>query len=213
MASYNGHDYVEIAGTKWATMNIGATSVTDYGQYFQWGDTTGYKSSDVGSQSTAYKKPFYWSDYKFDKSNDGEVAGLTKYNASDHKTVLDLCDDAALANWGEGWRMPTTAEFQALGNAVNTAWTASYQGSGVAGLVCTDKTNSSKVLFFPAAGVCDSDSVYRIGSIGYYWSSSLFSGIVQSAYRLGFISNETRWGDRNDRYYGFPVRGVLERKI
>jgi hypothetical protein len=35
----NGHDYVEIGGIKWATMNVGATKVTDVGLYFQWGDT------------------------------------------------------------------------------------------------------------------------------------------------------------------------------
>ena len=44
---YGGHEYVEIAGLKWATMNIGATSVTDYGLYFQWGDANGYTSEQV----------------------------------------------------------------------------------------------------------------------------------------------------------------------
>ena len=46
---YAGHDYVEIGGLKWATMNVGATGVTDYGLYFQWGDTQGYTASQCGS--------------------------------------------------------------------------------------------------------------------------------------------------------------------
>ena len=51
--------------------------------------------------------------------------------------------------------MPTTSEFAALGAAVNSAWTEDYQSSGIAGLVLTDKNDSSKVLFFPAAGFAD----------------------------------------------------------
>lgn len=207
---YAGHDYVEIGGLKWATMNIGASSVTDYGQYFQWGDTTGYVAANVGASGTTNAKPFNWADYKFSggRTSPG-TTGQTKYNSTDGKTVLDKCDDAARANWGGQWRMPTTAEFQALGNAVNTAWTASYQGSGVSGLVCTDKTDSSKVLFFPAAGYCSNGSVGNVGSIGRYWSGSLFSSDVQLAYILLFYDGDVYWQYYSYRYYGFPVRGVV----
>ena len=37
----NGFDYVDLnlpSGTKWATMNVGASKPSDYGLYFQWGD-------------------------------------------------------------------------------------------------------------------------------------------------------------------------------
>ena len=207
---YAGHDYVEIGGLKWATMNIGANSVTDYGQYFQWGDTTGYLSSDAGIQSKANKKPFNWSDYKFSggRTSPGN-SGQTKYNISDGKTVLDKCDDAARANWGGSWRMPTTAEFQALGNAVNTAWTASYQGSSVSGLVCTDKTDSSKVLFFPAAGRCYYGSVDEVGSYCNYWSSSLESSSKQFALSANVGDGYVNWRGSSNRLFGFPVRGVV----
>jgi len=40
-----GHDYIEINGIKWATVDIGADSPTDAGLYFQWGDTQGYTDS------------------------------------------------------------------------------------------------------------------------------------------------------------------------
>ena len=207
---YNGHAYVEIGGLKWATMNIGANSVTDYGLYFQWGDTTGYLSSQCGSSGTTYAKPFDWADYKFGNGTSSPGAtGMTKYNASDSKTVLDLSDDAARANWGGSWRMPTVEECVALGNAVNTTWTADYQGSGVAGRICTDKTDSSKVLFFPACGFCGNGSLNNVGIFGYYWSRSLYSSDVQDAYHFSFIEFFVNWQYYIDRFYGFSVRGVV----
>jgi hypothetical protein len=139
---------------------------------------------------------------------------FTKYNATDGKTVLDLEDDAVRANWGGQWRMPTTAEIQLFGNAVDTEWTDDYQGSGVAGLVCTDKTDSSKVLFFPAAGYAGNyagnGSMDYVGIEGYVWSSSLNSDYVNSAWRLSFNGGETIWDDGSIRYFGFSVRGVLD---
>jgi len=195
------HEYVEIAGLKWATMNVGANSVTDTGLYFQWGDTQGYTADQVGSGEG--NKYFGWEDYKY-----GSSAPFSKYD-NDGKTVLDLEDDAARANWGGSWRMPTKDEYVALGAAVNTAWTASYQGSGVSGLVCTDKTDSSKVLFFPAAGSCFNGSVGRVGNLGYYWSSSLYTNSVQYACYLLSTSGGAYWDSYNDRCNGFPVRPVI----
>lgn len=165
--AHAGHEYVEIGGIKWATMNIGASSVTGYDKYFQWGDTQGYSASQVGSGSG--KKYFGWPDCKYGNGASYiEDLDFTKYNSTDGKTVLDLSDDAARANWGGSWRTPTEAEYVALSAAVNTTWTASYQGSGVAGLVCTDKTDSSKVLFFPAAGQCYNGSMKNVGTSGFY---------------------------------------------
>lgn len=207
---YAGHDYVEIGGLKWATMNIGANNVTDYGQYFQWGDTTGYVAANVGASGTTNAKPFTWADYKFSggRTSPG-TTGQTKYNSTDSKTALDICDDAARANWGGSWRMPTTAEYAALGNAVTTAWTADYQGSGVAGLVCTDKTDNSKTLFFPAAGRCNNSSVSNVGIDGNYWSSSLYTSGVQFVYFLFFRSSNANWTNYSSRYFGFTVRPVV----
>ena len=199
------HPYVEIGGIKWATMNVGATSPEETGLYFQWGDTQGYTASQVGSGSG--QKAFAWADYKFNPSGDEET--MTKYNATDGKTVLDLSDDAVNAAYGGNWRMPTTAELQALGAAVNTAWTSDYQSTGVAGLVCTDKTDSSKVLFFPAAGYCEDGSVGGVGSYGSYWSSSLDTDDVPYAFGLNFRNGDASWDSHGYRYCGCVVRGVL----
>ena len=205
---FDKFDYIEIGGAKWATMNVGATAVTDTGLYFQWGDTSGYTASQVGSGSG--QKYFTWVDYKYGNGTSSPGAtGMTKYNSTDGKTVLDTSDDAVMANWGGSWRMPTTEEFVALGNAVNTALTADYQGSGVAGLVCTDKTDSSKTLFFPAAGFCNNGSVGGVGRSGDYWSSSLDSSNRQLAYDLYFSSSDAYWSGHDYRYCGFAVRPVV----
>lgn len=206
---YAGHDYVEIGGLKWATMNVGASSVTDYGLYFQWGDTQGYTASQVGSGEG--QKYFGWATYKYGNgtSSPGNT-GMTKYNSTDGKTVLDISDDAARVNWGGQWRMPTTEEYAALGNAVNTAWTYDYQWSGVSGLVCTDKTDSSKVLFFPACGICLNGNLEYVGEESNYQSSSLYSSYVQGAYNLGIRKNSAAdWQNIFNRCYGFNVRGVV----
>ena len=198
------YEWVEIGGVKWATKNVGAKTITDYGQYFSWGGVNGFTADQVSG--SCHSKRFTWADYEL---ANGSSSDITKYTSNDGKTVLESVDDAATANMGSGWRMPTTAEFQALGNAVNSAWTADYQGSGVAGLICTDKTDSSKVLFFPAAGICSNGSVYYVGSSGYYWSSSVFSSDVQLAYLLNFGSSGVLWQGNTRRCNGFAVRGVL----
>ena len=204
----NGHDYVEIGGIKWATMNIGANSITDSGLYFQWGDTQGYTVDQVGSGEG--KKYFGWEDYKYGNGTSSpDAIDMTKYNETDSKTVLEASDDAAVANWGGSWRMPTTAEFQALGEAVNTEWTADYQGSGVAGLICTDKTDSSKILFFPAAGLAKNGSVEGIGNNGYNVSSSLYADNKQAVYYLYFDSADTYWGNGSYRSHGRCIRPVI----
>lgn len=199
------HDFVEIAGIKWATMNIGANSVTDYGLYFQWGDPQGYTADQVGSDGG--KKAFKWADYKH---CDGTNSVMTKYNNTDGKMVLDASDDAVTAAWGGNWRMPTTDEFQALGNAVTISLTNDYQGSGIKGLVCTAKDGSGAQLFFPAAGYASDGSVRNVGNYGDYWSSSLSSDDVSLACRLHVDSSNVDWGIDGIRYRGYPVRGVFD---
>jgi len=136
---------------------------------------------------------------------------MTKYNGSDGLTTLQPSDDVVTAAWGSGWRMPTTAEFQALGAAVNTAWTDDYQGSGVSGLVLTDKTDESKTLFFPACGYCSNGSMGNVGSNGLYWSSSLGGpNNVMGAYILSFFNDAAYWDFGNSRFYGYSVRGVAD---
>ena len=207
-----GHEYVEIGGLKWATKNVGALTVTDYGLYFAWGDTKGYTADQV-TGSTTPKKNFSWSDYKY-----GGMFNLTKYNDTDGKMVLENTDDAVTKAWGGSWRMPTSAEFAALGAATDfidssgTTITASNKLttlSGVTGILVADKNNHSKRLFFPAAGTCGDGSVFDVGSYGNYWSSLCYHSSMTNAKELIFSSSFVYWEGHSYRYYGFPVRGVV----
>ena len=191
---------------------MGANSITDAGLYFQWGDTQGYTAAQVGTD-----KQFSDEDCKYGPIdwNDTTNVGLTKYNNTDHKTVLEASDDAVTAAWGGNWRMPTTAEFVALGTATTSAWTADYEGSGVAGLVLTANGDDSKVLFFPACGYASDGSMNDVGDFGRYWSSSLNSYSVGRVYNLSFYffnsSGYVNWqDDYASRAMGVPVRGVLD---
>jgi len=187
-----------------ATMNVGANSITDTGLYFQWGDTQGYTAAQVG-EGEGQK---YFGDEDYIYYNDGRY---TKYTYTDGKITLEPTDDAVTDACGGNWRMPTVSEWETLGEAVNTAWTADHQGSGVAGLVCTDKEDSSKVLLFPAAGACNYGRVDSVGNSGYYWSSSLNADDGESsAYFMTFYNGFACLDcGNNERSWGHPVRGVL----
>lgn len=200
------YEWVEIGGVKWATKNVGAKSITDYGQKFSWGGVNGYTADQVSG--TCHSKAYSWADYELGNGG-SSAADMTKYNSrTDGKTVLEAVNDAATVNMGSGWRMPTEADFNALTAATTNAWVTNYNGSGINGRLFTDNTDSSKVLFFPAAGYCYSGSVYNVGNVGYYWSSSLSEVDVRSGRYLWFGRGDCSVYD-SYRYNGNAVRGVV----
>lgn len=194
----NGYDFVDMgeAGI-WATCNIGANSPEEYGLYFAWGETIGYPNGKGD-------KKFTWENYRFGTQNN-----LTKYNSIDGLKTLEPEDDAAYVNMGGDWRIPTREEFQALYDACNTIWTTQ---NGVYGRLFTLKTDSSKQLFFPAAGFVNSIFMDSVGYSGFYWLSSL-STSNNYAYYLYFELSNVNPQSHNTRYYGFSVRGFIPPKI
>jgi len=196
----NGHEYVDLGlSVKWATMNVGASSPEDYGDYFAWGETT-------------TKTTYNWSNYKYCKGNEYTLTKYcTKsgYGTVDNKTVLDLSDDAARANWGGNWRMPTYAELDELRNNCTLKWTTQ---NSVKGYKVTSKTNGNSI-FLPAAGHRKDSSLYSAGSYGIYWSSSLGTLEPNGAYNLSlgwdmvFDVSDVDWHCYY-RSYGQSVRPV-----
>lgn len=179
------HEFVDLGlSVKWATCNVGATKPEEYGDYFAWGETQP-------------KSIYNWSTYKY---CNGSSTSLTKYctdssyGTVDNKTILEAADDAARANWGGSWRMPTKAEQDELRN--NCTWTWTTQ-NGVNGYKVTSKKSgyTNKSIFLPAAGCRRGSSLYDAGSYGYYWSSSLYTDGPISAYYLGFNSSYVDWGN------------------
>ena len=194
---YNGHEYVDLGlSVKWATCNVGATKPEEYGDYFVWGEVEP-------------KAEYTWSTYKYGTAYDQ----LTKYcddssygkdGFMDNKTVLDPEDDAAIANWGGAWRMPTYAEFSELKNNCTCTWTTQ---NGVYGYKVTGPNGNS--IFLPAAGCMVGVAFNNAGSNGYYWSSSLYTSNPDLAYLVDFYSDNVVWRGY-PRYVGRSVRPVCQ---
>ena len=102
--------------------------------------------------------------------------------------------------------MPTTVEFQALGAAVNTTWT---QVNNVYGILCTDKTDSSKTLFFPTVGFCTNNRIVGVNNYGGCWSSSLDTNNRNRAYGLYLYGGTIEWDPNYNRCFGYTVRPVV----
>ena len=196
--SYNGHDYVDLglpSGTLWATCNVGANTPEGYGDYFAWGEI---------EPKTTYN----WSTYKY---ANGDIDQLTKYCSNsnfgyngftDSLTALQPSDDAATANWGSGWCMPTADQWRELRDNTITAWT---NQNGVYGRLFTALNGQS--LFLPAAGGRWDDELYLGGDYGLYWSSLLDTDYPDDAWYFYFYSGDYRmyFGNRRD---GQSVRAV-----
>jgi hypothetical protein len=200
----NGYGYVDLglpSGTKWATCNVGADSPIGYGDYFAWGETT-------------VKSNYSWNTYSW---CNGSSSTLTKYcndseygynGFTDYLNILYASDDAATANWGSGWRMPTKEEFEELINNCTYTWTIE---NGVTGFLFKGPNRNS--IFLPAAGCREGSDVGSVGSNGYYWSSSLYlgTGTLYSSNpnyaRCLYLLGDPYMGI-NYRYYGYSVRPV-----
>ncbi|MCQ2313491.1 MAG: hypothetical protein MJZ84_08625, partial [Paludibacteraceae bacterium] len=168
------------SGLKWATFNVGATKPEEYGDYFAWGETAPHQDNDYSSG---------------------------KYTYTDNPTTLPLDHDAATANWGSDWRMPTKAEQEELQNNCTWTWT---QKNGINGYE-VEGPNKNKI-FLPVSGYRENGSLNSVGSNGYYWSSSLNEVYSDFAYGLFFYSDYVVWGTY-DRYYGLSVRPVTTKSI
>lgn len=195
----NGYDYVDLglpSGTLWATCNVGADKPTDFGLYFQWGDTSGYTADQVGKD-----KQFNWSDYKWNPSGDGKT--FTKYNTTG--ATLELTDDAAHVHMGGSWHIPSPDQCQELMDETTSAWTTS---DGVIGITFTSKKDNSKSVFIPAAGYAWGGSVQGSGDYGGVWSSMLNTDSVDYGQYLYFNSGDLHLSG-NCRFSGLSVRGVL----
>lgn len=187
------------SGTLWATENIKDDNGNEL--YFAWGETQGYTAGQVGTD-----KSFAWDDYKygFYDSEDWPDCGMTKYNSTDGLTVLDSEDDAATANWGPEWRMPTKEQFEELKENTTSAWT---QVDGVNGMLLTSKANNN-TLFFPAVGSAENDGLVYVGGIGLCWSVSLSDVGLFNAWKLELSDGDcgVYYSDRNIGYSVRPIR-------
>ncbi len=197
----NGHEWVDLglpSKTLWATTNVGANTPEAYGDYFAWGETK--PQSD-----NAYN----WESYKY---CNGSNSTLTKYcndanygnnGFTDTLTRLLPEDDAATANWGKGWRMPTSVELQELKDNCTVTWTTQ---NGVNGRLFIGPNGNG--FFLPAAGYRWNGDLLYDSSDGYYWSSSLNTNYPGNAWTLSIYSDFFGIYFDGGRFNGQSVRPV-----
>lgn len=132
-----GYEYVDLGlSVKWATCNVGASSPEGYGSYFAWGETS--PKSEYNWRNLKYcTEVDEWDNAKFSK-----YVAESEYGRVDNKTSLELDDDAASANWGGSWRMPTKEEFQELIYNCNWKWTTK---DGQNGYKVVSKVNGKSI--------------------------------------------------------------------
>ncbi len=185
------------SGVKWASRNIGANSVEDYGYYFSWGEVD--------------TKTSYTSDtYKYGTQNLG-----------DNYDISGTQNDAAVVNWGGIWRMPTSTDMSELMNDSYCQWTWSSI-NGVNGYIVTG-SNGNKI-FLPAAGIMKGSGLSSASRWGSYSTSTQSGDREPYSYTLDWNIDRdsgTRylrsdntwhpfndWGDAANRCYGRSVRPV-----
>ena len=173
-------------------MNVGAERPEDRGIFFAWGETTDY-TSDTNDGRT-----FDWNGYK--GTSEVQTVGEGKY-------VFYLKDDAALANWGGQWVMPTYDEMQELIDNTTSEWVTQ---NGMKGRVFTSKTNGC-TLFLPDAGWRPDGFFYPDGG-GYYWSSSALADTPKSgAWYLRSNMSTATMSALGSRTEGRSVRPVIRK--
>ena len=170
---YNGHEYVDLglpSKTKWATMNVGASSETAYGNYYQYGK---------GAAQYA------------------ETSGDSKYSGTDDPLAASA--DTAVQVWGGSWHMPTIAQMQELIDNTTYKWETNYKGSGKNGGTFTAKNGAVLFLpaagswdggerySVGTGGFYCGSSPYGSGS-AYYLSISNFGNGVNHSLRKGGYS-------------------------
>ena len=199
------------SGLKWARRNIDITQASGFAaseyqyecSFVSWGNTDMYNPTS----SSAFA-------HDWGTSNDTEP-----YVSSPGAALtgnISPSQDAARANLGAPWRMPTTGEYAELfanidyinadGSAIDSSQANKLVTvNSVTGIRIKSKING-KILFFPCSGLGNGTSWDYRGSNGLYWASSLSSST--GGRNLSFRSGGVRPQDNDSRYYGFAVRAV-----
>ncbi|MBR0503037.1 MAG: hypothetical protein IJJ77_07320 [Paludibacteraceae bacterium] len=191
--------YVNLGlSVKWATYNVGAPRPTGYGKHFAWGETVG--------KDEYLKSNYRW----YDQTNYVYTKYCTNesYGTVDDMKVLDAEDDAATANWGSSWRMPTDEEMEELINGCTWEFVSDFNGSGTGGALGKSKQNGNTI-FLPMAGFLDEDGF--TAEAGLYWSSSLYNKDNGRALNLGVVLlNKSIKTYADQREMGASIRAVSE---
>lgn len=209
------------SGVMWSPVNIDIEQPGGFAKspfqyectFFSWGNVDGHNPTGPASFS-----PWSWGGVnEQDPWYDGQVYGDTPGNTLATNIPVNSEFDAARANCGDPWRMPTSEEFIELfnnciyinadGSEVDTTRVDKrITMNGIVGLRLKSKINGN-VIFFPATGGGNGTSWGSRGINGGYWSSSW--GTARAARDMYFYISGVAPADLNARFNGFPIRPVM----
>ena len=180
---YKGHEYVDLGlptGTKWATMNVGASSETDYGNYYQYGKGAAqYATTSGASNYSGTEDPLYSS------------------------------ADTAVQVWGGSWHMPTKKQIEELIDNTTYKWVTNYKNSRIDGGTFTAK-NGAVLFFPAAGRCNRGSQYGVGDYGDYWGSSPDGSNNAYCLFFNGSLSNPGFSDVESDgREYGYSVRPVI----
>jgi hypothetical protein len=178
----------------WAAWNVDATSPEEYGGYYAWGETSTKSDYTIGNYIHRER-----ADYDHDHSGDDCQCWEYKFIGNE---ISGTQYDVAHVKWGDGARMPTSAEVAELISYCTFEY-GHYNGS--MGTYVTGPNRNS--IFLPCAG-------YRyyggldFSDLGYFWSGTLVKDGTR--YRAYCLCSYLFDGDReaHSRQHGLSVRPV-----
>ena len=161
----------------------------NFTKYFSWGDTIGKNKNGSGS-------------YSFSEANYNAGVCGSGHNLSGDIPQGNATYDAARANMGSPWKIPTYMQSYEMMSGTNSTWTTI---NGVNGTKFTSKTDSSKYIFFPAGGHYNNTTHNFVAVVGYYlltlYDSSQVIYVQFSSHGAGISGNTSR-------YIGLSVRAI-----
>ena len=134
----------------------------------------------------------------------GDVTGkVMSSDTNDYAngSILNTDKDIAKAIWGNGWRMPTKAEFRELLD--KCSWRLIRSNSGNVGYLITGP-NGNKI-FLPSAGLRNENQIFRENDWGTYWAGDYGELVFDRNYR-----NVNEWPST---YNGQSVRPVRDMEM
>ena len=158
--SRDKHESVDLGlSVRWATTNVGARKPSDYGAYYAWAEVTSKEFFSSGNYRYGNGEPYT----KYEPRE--------WYQTKDGRKVLEPEDDAAAANWGNGWRMPTNKEMEELIECCTWEWTTV---NGVYGAKVYSKADGleDQYIFLPASGCIDGNEPLDRGDNVQFWTSN-----------------------------------------
>ena len=184
------------SGTLWSTVNVGAQTPFQRGQYFSWGNIEGYVASynegDYSGEIVGYS--FIQDNYQL--TNGYQLSGS-----------IPVGNDAAVDIMGGEWSIPTDTQFQELFDNCTITWVTK---NGVPGKLFTSNING-KTLFLINNGYGNATTLDSPKYQAAYWTS--VEDKVNTNKALSFVLSTSILPNLNavhpeEKRFGFGIRAV-----